>query len=191
MAPYLAQAASLKADAVYAWFAGADAIRFVKQYKEYGLWEQMPLIGHAVLTDDTIMPALGDAGLGIVTVGSYTAALDNPENKAFVREYEQAHKTWPSRYSESGWLTAELIAAALDSLKGDLSDRGRVLEALRTALPKLKTPRGPLQFDGYRQIITPIFITKTEKQGGRIVNAVIERLPPVTQESVWGWWNKK
>jgi branched-chain amino acid transport system substrate-binding protein len=190
-APYLAQAGSLKADAVYAWFAGADAIRFVKQYKEYGLWEQMPLIGHAVLTDDTIMPALGDAGLGIVTVGSYTAALDNPENKAFVREYEQAHKTWPSRYSESGWLTAELITSALDSLNGDLSDRGRVLEALRTALPKLKTPRGPLQFDGYRQVITPIFITKTEKQGGRIVNAVIDRLPPVTQESVWGWWNKK
>jgi branched-chain amino acid transport system substrate-binding protein len=190
-APYLAQAGSLKADAVYAWFAGADAIRFVKQYKEYGLWEQMPLIGHAVLTDDTIMPALGDAGLGIVTVGSYTAALDNPENKAFVLEYEQAHKTWPSRYSESGWLTAELITAALDSLKGDLSDRGRVLEALRRALPKLKTPRGPLQFDGYRQVITPIFITKTEKQGGRIVNAVIDRLPPVTQESVWGWWNKK
>src|SRR5262249_41214970 len=42
-APYLAQAGSLQADAVYAWFAGADAIRFVKQYKEYGIGARMPL----------------------------------------------------------------------------------------------------------------------------------------------------
>ena len=190
-APYLTQAGSLKADAVYAWFAGADAIRFVKQYREYGLSERMPLTGHAVLTDDTIMPAIGDAALGIVTVGSYTAALDTPENKAFVREYEQAHKTWPSRYGESGYLTAELIVTAVDGLRGDLGDRGKVREALRTALPKLQTPRGRLEFDAYRQVITPIFITKTEKQGGRIVNAVIDKIPPVSQDAVWGWWNKK
>jgi branched-chain amino acid transport system substrate-binding protein len=190
-APYLTQAGSLKADAIYAWFAGADAIRFVKQYKEYGLSERMPLTGHAVLTDDTIMPAIGDAALGILTVGSYTAALDTPENKAFVREYEQAHKTWPSRYSEAGWMSAELITTAIDSVKGDVSDRAKLREALRTALPKLKTPRGPLEFDAYRQVITPIFITRTEKQGGRIVNAVVDKIPAVSQEAVWGWWNKK
>jgi branched-chain amino acid transport system substrate-binding protein len=190
-APYLTQASATKADAVYAWFAGADAIRFVKQYREYGLSERLPLTGHAVLTDDTIMPAIGDAALGIVTVGSYTAALDNPENKAFVREYEQAHRTWPSRYGEAGWLSAALITTALDGLKGDAGDRAKVREALRTALPRLKTPRGPLDFDQYRQVITPIFVTRTEKQGGRIVNAVIDRLPPVGQDAVWGWWNKK
>src|SRR3989442_734505 len=82
-APYLAQAGAEKADAVYAWFAGADAIRFVKQYREYGIGEKMPLTGHAVLVDDTIMPAVGDAALGIVTMGSYTSTLANPENKAF------------------------------------------------------------------------------------------------------------
>lgn len=189
-APYLAQAGSLKADAVYGWFAGADAIRFVKQYKEYGIGERLPLLGHGVLTDDTIMPAVGDAGLGIVTMSSYTAALDNPENQAFVREYEQKHRTWPSRYSETGHLTGELIAAAIDALKGDLGDRNRVREALRTTLPRLKTTRGHLEFDAHRQVICPIFVTRMEKQGGRYVNVIIDRLPAVGQEAVWGWWNK-
>jgi branched-chain amino acid transport system substrate-binding protein len=190
-APYLTQAGSLKADAVYAWFAGADAIRFVKQYKEYGLSERLPLTGHGVLTDDTILPAIGDAALGIVTMSSYSAAIDTPENKAFVREYEHAHKTWPSRYSEAGWVAANFIATAIESLKGDLSDKVRVREALRTALPKIKPPRGPMEFDAYRQVICSILVTRTEKQGPRIVNAVLDRIPAVSQESVWGWWNKK
>jgi branched-chain amino acid transport system substrate-binding protein len=189
-APYLAQAGSIQADAVYAWFAGADAIRFVKQYKEYGLSERMALTGHGVLTDDTILPAIGDAALGILTMSSYSAAMDNPDNKAFVREYEQAYKTWPSRYGEAGWVTAQLIAVALDGVKGDLSDRGRVREALRTALPRVKAPRGPLEFDAYRQVICSIIVTKTERQGGRMVNAVIDTIPAVSQESVWGWWKK-
>lgn len=189
-APYLTQAGSLQADAVYAWFAGADAIRFVKQYKEYGLSERLPLTGHGVLTDDTILPSIGDAALGIVTMSSYSAAIDTPENKAFVREYEQAHQTWPSRYGEAGWVTAQLITTALDGLKGELGDPARVREALRTALPRIKAPRGPLEFDAYRQVICAIVVTRTEKQGGRIVNAVIDKIPAVSQESVWGWWKK-
>ncbi len=71
-APYLREAGSMQADAVYAWFAGADAVHFVKQYKQCGLDKQLPLTGHSALTVDTILPAIGDAALGIVTVGSYS-----------------------------------------------------------------------------------------------------------------------
>ena len=88
-------------------------------------------------------------------------------------------------------MTLELIAQALDDLKGDLSHRDKVREALKNALPKLKTPRGHLEFDQYRQVITPIYVTRAEKVGGRYVNTVIERIPNVRQEDVWGWWNKK
>src|SRR3989304_1529697 len=83
-APFLTQASAFKADAVWAFFGGADGIRFVKQYKEYGLSERFPLIGYNVLTDDTILPAIGDTAIGIVTVGAYTATIDTPESKAFV-----------------------------------------------------------------------------------------------------------
>jgi branched-chain amino acid transport system substrate-binding protein len=188
-APYLSQAGSFQADAVYAWFAGADAIRFVKQYKEYGLSRRLPLTGHSALTVDTILPAIGDAALGILTVGAYSAALDTRDNKQFVRDYDAAYKSWPSRYSECGWNAAALIATALDTLEGDLSDRGRVRDALKNALPKIKPPRGAMQFDAYRQAISPIYITRTGKQGGRIVNVVIDKIPAVSQEATWEWWN--
>ncbi len=189
-APYLAQAGSLKADAVYAWFAGADAIRFVKQYKEYGLPDRLPLLGYNVLSDDTILPAIGDTALGIVSVGAYSAVIDSPENKAFVREYEQKHGAWPSRYSEAGWITAQLITTAIDGLKGDLGDRTKVREAIRQAAGQIKPPRGPLEFDAYQQVVTPIYVLKVEKQGGRLVNAIVDRIPAVSQEATWTWWKK-
>jgi hypothetical protein len=46
-----------------------------------------------------------------------------------------------------------------------------------------------MQFDAYGQAISPIYITRTEKQAGRIVNVVIDEIPAVSQEAVWGWWN--
>jgi branched-chain amino acid transport system substrate-binding protein len=189
-APYLAQLTATPADAVYAFFGGADGIRFVKQYREYGVAEKLPLTGYNVLTDDTILPAIGDAAVGILTVGAYSAVIDTPENKAFVREYEQAHRSWPSRYSESGWVAGALLTTAIDALKGDLGDRGRVREALRAALPAVKAPRGPLAFDAHRQVIGPIFVMRTEKQGGRLVNAIVDTIPSVSQEATWTWWNK-
>jgi branched-chain amino acid transport system substrate-binding protein len=189
-APYLAQAADTPADAVYAFFGGADGIRFVKQYKEYGLFEKLPLTGYNVLTDDTILPAIGDAALGIVTVGAWSAMLDTPESKAFVADYERVHKAWPTRYGEHGFVAAQLLHVAIDSLKGNLADRAKVREALHSSLPRVKAPRGRLEFDAYRQVITPVFVMRSEKQGGRMVNAIVERLEPVPQEKVWGWWKK-
>lgn len=189
-APYLDRAAALQADAVYAWFAGADAVHFVKQFKKSRLGQRLPLIGHSALTADTILPAIGDDALDIVSVGAYSAALETPENQRFVRDYDAAYRSWPSRYSECGWTAAALIATALDTLKGDLGDRGRVRDALMNALPMIKPPRGPMQFDAYRQAITPIYITRTGKRDGRLVNVVIDKIPAVSQEATWGWWNK-
>lgn len=187
-APYLRKAAALKVDAVYAWFAGGDAIRFVQQYRQS--MPRVPLTGHSALTADTILPKIGEAALGIVSVGSYTPALETPENRQFVQAYEAAHGTWPSRYSECGWNAAALITTAAEQLRDDLSDPGRVRDALRDTLPLLKPPRGPMRFDAYRQATTPIYITRTEKQQGRIVNVVVDAIAGVTQEATWGWWNK-
>ena len=174
--PYLREAAALGGDAVYAWFAGADAIRFVQQYRQAEL--TLPLTGHSALTADTILPRMGDAALGIVSVGAYSPALESPENRRFVRDYEDAYGSWPSRYSECGWTAAALI------------DTARVHAALKDALPKISPPRGPMRFDDYRQAITPIYVTRVDKNRGRIANTVIDALPAVAQEATWGWWNR-
>ncbi|HYB72534.1 MAG TPA: ABC transporter substrate-binding protein [Candidatus Sulfotelmatobacter sp.] len=188
--PYLAQVNVTPADAVWAWFGGADPVRLVKQYEEYGLKAKLPLYGYNTLVDDVILPTLGDAALGVVTVGHYSATIDTPANKAFVQDYERKYGRWPTRYSETGYTSAQLILAALEELKGEGGDRAKLRDALRGAVTKIQPPRGPIRFDQYQQVITDIYITRVERQGGRLVNAIVDRIPAVSQEDTWKWWNK-
>jgi branched-chain amino acid transport system substrate-binding protein len=189
-APFLAQIDPAGADAVYAWVAGADAVRFVKQYAEFGLKEKLPLHGYATLTDDVILPAIGDAALGLLTTGAYTSQLTNPANVKFVKDYETAHGSLPSRYSETGYTGAQLIVRAVQLLAGDLKDRDAVVAALRKAAGQIESPRGPVKLDKYGQVIPTIYITRTERKAGKLVNSVVDEIPNVTQESTWGWWMK-
>src|SRR5437870_3907881 len=140
-APYMAQVAALSADAVYAWFAGADSIRFVKAYKDYGLAGKLPLLAYNTLVDDVLLPALGDTALGIVSIGHYSATLDTPESRAFVGAYEAKYRAWPTRYVELGYVSAQLIGAAIEARKGETGDRGAFRDAIREAATKIHPPR--------------------------------------------------
>lgn len=189
-APFLTQLTGVGADAVYAWFAGADAIRLVKAYREYGLAGKFPLLAYNSLVDDILLPAMGDAALGIVSVGHYSATVDSPENRAFVKEYEAKYNAWPTRYSEQGYVSAQLIGAAVEAIKGEVADRAKFQEALRGAVTRIHPPRGPIQFDRYQQAITDIYVMRVERQGNRLVNAIVDRIPNVAQEDTWKWWYK-
>jgi len=189
-APFLAQVSGLEADAAYVFFAGADAIRFVKAYKEYGLAEKLPLLAHNALVDDTVLPTMGDAALGIISVGTYSVALDTPENQAFVREYEAKYSFRTTRYTETGYVTGQLIVAALNALKGEVGDRAKFRDALRNAVTQIHPPRGPIQFDRYQQVINHVYVMKVERQGNKLVSAIVDRIPNVSQEETWKWWYK-
>jgi len=190
VSPYMTQVVGLQADAVYAFSGGADAVRLVKTYEEYGLKDKLPMFGYNALVDDVLLPAMGNAALGIVSIGTYSAALDTPESRSFVRDYEAKYNSWPSAHSERGYVAAQLITAALDQVKGEVSERTRVRDALVNVVSTIRPPRGPIRFDRYQQVITPVYITKVERRGSRTVNAVIDRIPETSQEQSWKWWNK-
>src|SRR5437899_6343882 len=189
-APFLAQVSGLGADAVYAWFAGADSVRFGKAYQEYGLTETLPLLAYNSLVDGVLLPSMGDTALGIISVGHYSAALDTPENRAFVRDHEARYNAWPTRYVELGYVSAQLVGAAIEALKGEGSDKAALRDAIRNAATKIQPPRGPIRFDRYQQVITDVYVMRVERQGNRLVNAIVDRIANTSQEESWKWWNK-
>ena len=190
-APYMAQIGATPTDFVWAWIGGSDSPRFVKQYQEYGLKGKVPLYGYNTLVDDVALPAMGDPALGIISVGHYTAAIDTPANKAFVQDFEQKHRNWPSRYAETGYTAAQLMTQAIGDLKGVVEDRAKLRDALLAAAARIQSPRGPIRFDKYQQVITDIYVMKVERRGDRLVNAVVEVIPKVSQEDTWKWWQKQ
>ncbi|HVN24884.1 MAG TPA: penicillin-binding protein activator [Syntrophorhabdales bacterium] len=189
-APFLAAIDVKGADAVFGFYAGTDAVRFVQQYQEFGLKKRLPLYGHAAMVDDPYLPSIGDAAIGLITSGHYTFMIDSPKNKAFVKAYNAKYGENPSRYSEFGYVSAQVIGAAAESLKGDVDDPQKVAAEIMKVSAKIETPSGPLAFDQYHQRVINMYVLKTEKRDGKLVNAVLDKMGKVAQADVWGWWNK-
>src|SRR5919109_4904286 len=91
-APYLTKIKQSGAKAVFAFFSGTDAVNFVKQYDQFGLKGAIKLTGAGFLTEPDVLPAQGNAALGVVTGHFYTPLLDNPVNKKFVKEFRERFK---------------------------------------------------------------------------------------------------
>lgn len=106
----------------------------MKAYAEFGLGKKVPLLGANALVDETLLRGMGDTAVGIVSIGHYSATLDTPESRAFVKEYDARHNAWPTRHSENGYVSGQLIVAAVTALKGELDERGKVREAIRAAV---------------------------------------------------------
>src|SRR5438128_6057624 len=178
-APFLAQIRR-DADAVLALFTGRLALQFLKQYQEAGLKEQLPLLGGGTLTDETVLPQMGDEAMGVITALHYSQALDNPTNVKFNKAFEASAGKIASYYSEATYTNARWIVEAIKAAGGKVEDRDAMLAALRRVHLK-ETARGPLKVDNFGNPIRTVYIRKVERVGGRLQNTVIATYPAVSQ----------
>jgi len=178
------------ADAVYAWYAGTDAVRFVQQYQEFGLKKRLPLYGGVTIIDDPYLASIGDAAIGAVGLTHYPVNLDTRRNLAFIDTYKKKYGEHPSRYSEYGYTSGKMIVAGIEALKGEIEDISRMAKELKRVSSQVDTPSGPLAFDQYNQRIVNGYVVKAEKKEGKLGNVIIDRIGRVTQEDTWKWWRK-
>ena len=177
-APYLTEINNVKPKAVYSFFAGSDAVRYVQQYEQYGLKGKIPLIGAGWLTAEDVRPSQGLAAEGIITSIFWDYSLDTPENKDFVQKYEQKYNERPSIESLEGYDAARVIVEALKAIGGDTSDSKKIVEAISKV--EFNSPRGPFRFDPEtHHVIQNMYIVETYADGDKTENRVIDTVPEV------------
>ena len=154
--------ATLKPDAVFAFFAGGGAVKFVKDYAAAGLNRSIPLYGAGFLTDGTL-EAQGAAAEGLKTTLHYADNLDNPANKAFLAAFKQKTGLEGDIYAVQGYDAAALLEIGLTATAGDMAARERMVAAMRDA--KIDSPRGPLRFSKAHNPIQNIYLR--EVRNGR------------------------
>jgi branched-chain amino acid transport system substrate-binding protein len=137
--PFLTEIASLKPDAVFVFFAGGGAVKFVKDYAAAGLKGKIPLYGTGFLTDGTL-EAQGADAQGLVTALHYADGLNTPKDNAFRAAYKKAYNAEPDVYAVQGYDAAQLLRAGLDAVKGDISKKDQMYKAMGAA--KIDSPRG-------------------------------------------------
>jgi branched-chain amino acid transport system substrate-binding protein len=158
----IAQIASQKPDAVFSFFAGGGAVKFVKDYAAAGLNKTIPLYGAGFLTDGTIA-AQGEAANGIKTTLHYADNLDHPANVAFLKAFKAKTSNDGDIYAVQGYDAAALLDVGLSAVKGDDKARDAMVKAMETA--KIDSPRGPLSFNKAHNPIQNIYLR--EVRNGR------------------------
>jgi branched-chain amino acid transport system substrate-binding protein len=178
-APFLQRAADAKPDALFVFVPTGAGGNFMKQFVERGLDKAgMKLVAMSDLTDDELLNNMGDAALGAVTGGPYSASHESAENKAFIAQFKAVNPGMrPNIVAVSAWDALDLIYRALEATKGD-ANGDPLIAAMKGQ--KLDSPRGPISIDpATRDIIQNIYMRKVERYGGELYNMEFETFPNV------------
>jgi branched-chain amino acid transport system substrate-binding protein len=166
---YLSEIASIKPDAVFSFFSGGGAIKFVKDYAAAGLKESIPLYGPGFLTEG-VSKAQGEAAEGIRTTLHYAADLDNAANKKFRADYETAYGKAPNVFSVQGYDTGSLLLQTLDAVGGDSGATKDIIKAMEGAIIA-DSPRGSWKMSKAHNPIQDIYLRQV-KNGENLVLGV-------------------
>ena len=173
-APFLQRARDLHPDTLFVFVpANGQSGIFARQFVERGLDKAgIKLIGTGDLTDDEDLAGMGDAMLGTVTAGFYSALHPSATNKAYVEAFGQANPTFrPNFLSVSGYDGMHLIYSALEKSRG--STEGDVLVGAMKGMT-WESPRGPMSIDPVtRDVVQNIYIRRVERIDGELYNREI------------------
>jgi branched-chain amino acid transport system substrate-binding protein len=135
----LTDIAASKPDAVFTFFAGGGAVKFVKDYAAAGLNKTIPLYGSGFLTDGNLEAQGADAE-GIFTALHYADSLNVAKDKSFRLAYAKTYKLQPDVYAVQGYDAAQILGIGLNAVKGDVSKKAEFAKAVEAA--KIDSPRG-------------------------------------------------
>ena len=176
-APFLQRARDAKPQALFVFVPAGQGAAFAKQFLERGLDQAgIKLIGPGDVTDDDVLPNMGDAMIGTVTAHFYSAAHPSPANKAFVEAFEAKYKYRPNFMAVSGYDGMNLIYEALRKTNGITEG-----DALVTAMKGMhwESPRGPMSIDPVtRDVVDNVYMRRVEKVKGELYNVEFAEFGP-------------
>jgi branched-chain amino acid transport system substrate-binding protein len=173
--PYISQVKSSGAKATYSFFAGAESVNFVKQYDQFGLHGNIPLIGPGSLTTADVLGAQGASAKGVYSVLPYAWTLDSPTNKAFVEAYKAKTNRVPSYFSVFSYDAAQLIAKAAEANADKLDDGAALAASMEGA--KIDSPRGSLTIDPKTHgTVQQMYVARIDEVNGELAPVVVSKL---------------
>ena len=172
--PELSKISSQKPDALFTFMPGGLGVNLVKQYRQAGLADSIPVLS-AFTVDESTLPAQQDAAVGMFGGANWAPNLDNPQNKKFVASFEAAYNIVPGTYAFQAYDAAMLIDSAVKAVKGDLSNKGAVQAALKKA--DFTSLRGAFKFNTNGYPIQDFYLTKVAKRpDGKFQTEIVQKV---------------
>ena len=163
----IAQIRASGADSLFIFLPGGMGIAFMKQYAQSGV--DIPVIGPGFSFSQDVLPAIGDAALGVRNSASWAKDLDNDANRKFVETFQAEYGRLPSIYAAQAYDTASLIVSAAG--KAGVKDAAAFRAALREA--DFASVRENFTFNTNNHPIQNIYVREVVKDGDVLTNHII------------------
>ena len=163
----IAQIRASGADSVFFFLPGGMGIAFTKQYAQSGV--DIPLLGPGFSFSQDVLPAIGEAALGVKNSASWSHDLDNAANQEFVEAFQAEYDRLPSVYAAQAWDAANLILSALET--AGIDDKDAFRNALKAA--EFDSVRGKFSFNTNNHPIQDIYVREVVMEGDVITNAIV------------------
>jgi branched-chain amino acid transport system substrate-binding protein len=168
------------ADGLFDVVTGSASVRFLRALKSSGLMNKWKVVAAGTSTDEWLLPALGDLGLGVYSTYNWSAALQTPENAKFVDKVHNQLKREATVGMSTNYTGADWIVRGIKAVNGDVENKEKFLQALRS-IEMPDSMRGPLKLDKYGHVIQNIYVRRVDKVNNQYQNTVVETYPNTSQ----------
>ena len=169
----LTEIAAAKPDAVFTFFAGGGAVKFVKDYAAAGLKKTIPLYGSGFLTDGTLDAQGADAN-GLMTALHYADSLNTPRDNAFRLSYAKTYKLQPDVYAVQGYDAAQMLGIGMAAVKGDISKKAEFSAAVEKA--KIDSPRGAFTLSKAHNPVQDFYLRQVGDKENKLISIASKAL---------------
>ncbi|MFY9347592.1 MAG: ABC transporter substrate-binding protein [Orrella sp.] len=184
---YSAEIAQLQAanpDAVYVFYPGGMGINFIKQFRQAGLLDKIPLLSVSSF-DGSTLPALKETALGAISGSFWGADFDNAVNQKFVTAFEAKYGRIPSQYAAQSYDGAMLLNSAIKKIGGQYKDKNALMAALRAA--EFDSVRGDFKFNKNGFPIHDMYVFEVARDAkGRVSHKTLQKTLPAHPDSYVG-----
>ena len=184
---YSAEIAQLQAanpDAVFVFYPGGMGINFIKQFRQAGLLDKIPLLSVSSF-DGSTLPALKETALGAISGSFWGADFDNAVNQKFVTAFEAKYGRIPSQYAAQSYDGAMLLNSAIKKIGGQYKDKNALMAALRAA--EFDSVRGDFKFNKNGFPIHDMYVFEVAPDAkGRVSHKTLQKTLPAHPDSYVG-----
>lgn len=166
---YFGQIRASRPQVLYTSVAGNDTVRLLTQMQEFGLLNNLTILGASGTVTAQNVAAIGKAAEGFVTGVGYSAEIPSAENKKFVEAFRAASKADPDLYGADSYGLIYAYKAAVEKAKSTETDKVR--DALRGL--KWMTPQGEKVIRaGDHQAMQTMYVVRVQGGQFKIVSQV-------------------
>src|SRR3954447_11400900 len=135
---YFGQIRAARPQVLYTSVAGNDTVRLLTQMQDFGLLNNMLIVGASGTVTSQNINAMGSAADGFVTGVGYSPQIDAPENKKFLDAFRAEFKTDPDLFAADSYGLIYFYKVAVE--KAGSTDTDKVRAAMRGL--EWMTPQG-------------------------------------------------